>query len=116
MFYNSSERDELKHEHIEMFRSWQEKITKFSMIPDHLILTDKISEGERVFLFKLFALSDKFEGTLYHSNDKLAEELGCGVSNVKKYLDSLKKKKLIMTLSTGPNSPRVICLRPWIML
>lgn len=114
MFISKNERDQLEQEHIEKFRDYEAKT--FVIIPTQLLMSDKLSDGEKMFYIKLTALSDKTTGTLLHANDTIAEELDCSMSNVFKFLDSLKKKNAIQTLSTGRNRKRIICLTPWNIL
>lgn len=111
MFFTKEEVEELKKEHIEKFTEWENN--KFVILPEHILFSDELTTGEVVFYAKLISLSNKSNGTLLHGNDTLSESLNCSVSNIKKYLDSLKKKDLIQTLSTGPHSKRIICLTPY---
>jgi len=114
LFISRTEQRQLAQEHTERFVEFQPN--EFSIIPDQIIFTDKLTDGEKMFLFKLFAVSSKKKGLLYHSNDTLAEEFGCSVSNVTKHLRLLKKKKAIEILSVGTFKARIICLTPWNLL
>lgn len=84
----------------------------FAIVPLTVIFNENLTDGEKMFLIKLIGLANK-QGCLYHSNESIAEKIGCKVDNVSKHLRLLKKKNMLVTLTVGTNVKRVICLTPY---
>jgi len=114
-FITKAKQDELERINSDSFADWRSDLNDklFIIFPEELLFRKDFTDGELRFYQKLFALSDKSKGVLYHSNAKLAELFHCSEDNVKHFLKLLKKKKAIDVLSTGIHNKRVICLTPW---
>lgn len=107
---------ETEKKNSDLFADWRTELHDkhtFIVFPQDLLFHSDLTDGEIMFYQRLFALSDKYKGTLTHSNDTLSEKCGCTINNIKYFLKKLKEKQAIEVASTGPHSKRVICLTPW---
>ena len=112
-FISKKEQVELERVYSDKYVEWQQNLSgKYIAIPKRMLLSDELTDGEILFYARLTILANN-EGCLYHSNETLAEKLGCKVDNVKKYIRLLKKKKMLTTLTVSTYSRRIICLTPW---
>lgn len=113
-YITKQKQSELEDQYGEKFANWKSELAgKYSIVPHEILFSSKLTDGERMVYIKLLALANS-QGALYHSNEALAEKLECKVDNVAKYLRLLKKKDLLVTLTVGTNTKRVICLTPYI--
>jgi biotin operon repressor len=111
-FITKEEQCRLEKVWLESYMSWRSEAKEFILFPSAIITNKEFTDGEIRFYLQLFRLSDYQKGILYHSNEKLAEHIGCSENNVKHFLKLLKKKQAIEVLSTGIHNKRVICLTP----
>lgn len=112
-YITKQKQDELEKSYGEKFSEWNSDLTgNFTIIPNEILYNNDLTDGEKMFFLKLLGLSNS-SGSLYHGNDTLAEKLGCKYDNVAKYLGLLKKKNMLVTLTVGTSTRRVICLTPY---
>ena len=111
-FITKEEQDKFEKVWSESYMNWKSDTNKFVLFPSSIIVNKDFTDGDIRFYLQLFRLCDYQKGVLYHSNEKLAEHIGCSENNVKHFLKSLKKKNAIEVLSTGIHNKRVICLTP----
>lgn len=112
-YITRKQQEELEKSYGEQFAIWKSELSgQYTMIPNNLICGDFLTDGEKMFLFKLMSMANS-NGCLYHGNETLAEKLGCKIDNTAKYLGLLKKKKMLVTLTVGTSVRRVICLTPY---
>lgn len=73
----------------------KEKPSYFSIIPASVRYNNNISASEKIFYSEITALT-KQDGFCYASNDYFSKLYNCSSRCVQKWLDNLKKEKLII--------------------
>lgn len=111
-YITKQQQNELEKSYGEDYEIKRSECDSFAIVPHSVIFSNVLTDGEKMFLIKLIGLANK-KGVLYHSNETIAERLGCKSDNVAKYLGLLKKKKMLITLTVGISTKRVICLTPY---
>jgi DNA-binding MarR family transcriptional regulator len=83
----------------------------FGQVSNTVLRDPEVSLGEKALYSYLCTYADR-NNELYVSVNKMASELGMGVSTVKRYIAKLEKKQVIKRISRGElNSKLTILLK-----
>lgn len=111
-YISKQEQKKLEKAYGEDYEIKRSECESFAIVPLKVLSNKDLKDGEKMFLIRLIGMANK-QGCLYHSNETLADQLGCKIDNVAKYLRLLKKKNMLVTLTVGTSTKRVICLTPY---
>lgn len=82
------------------------------MVSNTVLRDPEVSLGEKALYSYLSTYADGKTNELFVSVNKIASEMGIGVSTVKRYISNLEKKNVIRRLSRGQlNSKLTILLK-----